>query len=77
MAGRHTSTFVSVVGGRAYCGRGDEGIRGWRLTLVLSKSVAITNATNIVFTRIMLVGPAEDARQRHISGEAPAAVTTG
>ena len=76
MAGRHTSTFASVVG-RACCGRGDEDIRGWRLTLVLSKSVAITNATNIVFMRIMLEGPEQDARERHVSGEAQAAVTTG
>ena len=44
-------------------------MRGWRLTLVLSKSVAITSATNIVFTRIMLAGPVQDARRHEMKAE--------
>ena len=36
---------------------------------MLSKSVAITNATNNVFTRIMLEGPMQDARRRETKAE--------
>ena len=44
---------------------------------MLSKSVAITNATSIVFTRIMLEGPEQDARERHVSGDSSSSSSTG